>query len=264
MLTIRHLSVDYFRRGETVHAVRDVSLSVDDGEAVGLVGESGSGKSTVALAAMRLIRPNEGRIKSGEVAFGGQENLLAIPESDMRKLRGRRIAMIFQDPFTALNPVLRIREQMAEVFWAHPDASAPREIDDRLREALSTVQLDSGRILDAYPHQLSGGQRQRVLIATALLCRPDLLLADEPTTALDVLVQKEILDLLFSLQKQLRTGLLFISHNLALVAHYTHRVAVMKEGGIVETGTAAELFKAAKHPYTRMLLAAVPRWRHSS
>ncbi len=261
MLTIQNLSVEYYRGKQTVPAVCDVSLTVGDGEAVGLVGETGSGKSTVALAIMRLIRPSEGRISAGHILFGGQD-LLALPDPLMRNLRGRRIAMIFQDPFTALNPVMRIREQMAEVLTAEPERDPePQRMRYTPGEALSLVQLDPSRILDAYPHQLSGGQRQRVLIATAILRGPELLLADEPTTALDVLVQKEILDLLFRLQKELKAGMLFISHNLALVAQYTQRVAVMKAGAIVETGVAAELFRHAEHPYTQMLLAAVPRWR---
>ena len=225
-LEIQNLSVHYTRSGKTVQAVRDVSLTVRSGETLGLVGESGSGKSTVALAVLRLIRPQEGRIVHGQVLLDGQD-LLMLPEGTMRAIRGRSIAMIFQDPFTALNPVMTIREQMAEAAKAHG-------LSVSLEEALQHVQLEPARMLRAYPHQLSGGQRQRVLIATALLMRPAFLLADEPTTALDVLVQKDILELLFRLQKELGMGMLFVSHNLGLVAQYTQRIAVMKDGQVVE------------------------------
>ncbi|MFA5976402.1 MAG: ABC transporter ATP-binding protein [Elusimicrobiota bacterium] len=254
MLTIEHVSVTYQRRGQMIPAVRDVSLSVQPGEAVGVVGESGSGKSTLALAILRLIRPNEGRITQGRIFFQGQD-LLTLPEETMRRVRGRQIAMIFQDPFTSLNPVLRIHEQMAEVLRAHGEACTA----SLLAESLEKVQLDPGRVLAAYPHQLSGGQRQRVMIASALLGRPQLLLADEPTTALDVLVQKEILELLFSLQRATGIGLVFISHHLALVASYSQRMIVMKEGEIVEEGPSQILFQRPGHPYTKSLVQAVPR-----
>jgi ABC-type dipeptide/oligopeptide/nickel transport system ATPase component len=278
MLTIENLSVEYYRRGRVIPAVREFSLSVEAGEIVGLVGESGSGKSTVALAIMRLIRPQEGRITAGKIHFSnsvpsplvgegedggdpppsssptrGEEtsiiDLLSIPENQMRSVRGARIAMIFQDPFSALNPVMRIREQMAEVL------AAPTVLSDALRQ----VQLDPIRILNSYPHQLSGGQRQRVLIATALLARPQILLADEPTTALDVLVQKEILELLFKLQKELGLGILLISHNLALVAQHAQRIAVMSQGSIIEEGLSQQILSQPGQPYTQELLRSVPR-----
>lgn len=248
LLSIENLTVEYIRRGKTLTAVRDFSLAVDAGESVGLVGESGSGKSTVALAVLRLIRPQEGRIVSGRVLLNGID-LLAMSEDPLNQVRGKRISMIFQDPFTALNPVMRIQEQMLE--------SGTVDLA-RAREVLLQVQLDADRILNSYPHQLSGGQRQRVMIATALLNRPELVMADEPTTALDVLVQKDILDLLFSLQKQLGMGLLFISHNLGLVGAYSSRIAVMREGQVLERGLSRELFTAPKHPYTEELLAALP------
>jgi ABC-type dipeptide/oligopeptide/nickel transport system ATPase component len=254
MLAIQHLSVEYFRRGTLVPALRDVSLTISAGETLGLVGESGSGKSTLALAVMRLIGPQEGRITAGQIEFKGQ-NLLALSNESMRKICGKQIAMIFQDPFTALNPVMRISEQMQEVLQAHAEAGTSQ----RLEEALDRVQLDPRRILPAYPHQLSGGQRQRILIATALLGRPELVLADEPTTALDVLVQREILDLLFNLQKQLHIGMLFISHNLGLVAQYAQRIAVMQAGQIVEESASQGLFQHPQHPYTQSLLNAFRR-----
>jgi len=266
MLAIEHLSVEYYRGGKIIPAVNDVSLTIQKGESVGLVGESGSGKSTVALSILRLIRPQEGRIISGKIFFEGQD-LLALPSEAMRETRGRQIAMIFQDPFTSLNPVLRIREQMEEVLTAHEGRGAkgerrtatPLATRHSLFGSLERVQLDPARALNAYPHQLSGGQRQRVMIAMALLTQPELILADEPTTALDVLVQKDILDLLFQLQRDTNVGMLFISHNLALVGQYTQRIAVMKEGAIVEEETPVHIFKNARHPYTRQLIAALPK-----
>lgn len=250
-IELDHLSVEYFRGREPVPAVRDVTLTLRAGETLGLVGESGSGKSTLALAILRLIRPEEGRITAGKILYEGVD-LLALPEAEMRARRGRDIAMIFQDPFTALNPVMKVREQMQEVLTAHGKKAS-------LEEALKHVQLDPSRVLNSYPHQLSGGQRQRVLIATAILTRPQFLLADEPTTALDVLVQKDILELLFALQKEMGMGMLFISHNLGLVAQHTQRIAVMSAGKIVEENTSHSLFDSPQNPYTQSLLAALPK-----
>jgi microcin C transport system ATP-binding protein len=247
MLEIENLSVEYYRRGKTIPAVIDVSLSLAAGETLGLVGESGSGKSTVALAILRLIAPQDGRITQGKILLEGK-NLLALDEPALRAVRGKQISMIFQDPFTALNPVMTIEEQMAEIIDQQP----------ALEEALRRVQLEPGRVLGSYPHQLSGGQRQRVLIASAILTQPKVLLADEPTTALDVLVQKDILELLFNLQKEMGMAVLFISHNLGLVARYTQRLAVMKEGRVVESGTPKDLFLNPQQGYTRELIAALP------
>jgi ABC-type dipeptide/oligopeptide/nickel transport system ATPase component len=255
VLNIEHLSVQYYRRGLIIPAVRDFSLTINPGETVGLVGESGSGKSTVALAILRLIRPQEGRITAGKILFRS-DDLLSLPDDRLRAIRGKRISMIFQDPFTSLNPVMRIREQMEEVLTAHSEFSAQ---SSEISKSLERVQLDPVRILNAYPHQLSGGQRQRVLIAMALLGSPELILADEPTTALDMLVQKDILDLLFDLQKQLHFGMLFISHNLALVVRYTQRLAIMKGGVVAESGTTLDILHHPAHPYTKELWAAIPR-----
>jgi ABC-type dipeptide/oligopeptide/nickel transport system ATPase component len=254
MLSIENLTVEYFRRGKVITAVRDFSLSISAGETIGLVGESGSGKSTVALAALKLIRPQEGRIVAGKVHFN-QENLLVLSETELNRIRGKKISMIFQDPFTALNPVMRIREQLLE--------GGPIE-EGRVLDALAQVQLEPQRVLQSYPHQLSGGQRQRVLIAMALLQKPDLVIADEPTTALDVLVQKDILDLLFKLQKDMGMGILFISHNLGLVATYTSKIVVMKEGSLIEMGTSRELFRHPAEPYTQALIASLPPMSRAS
>ncbi len=243
MLAIENLGVDYFRRGQTIHAVRDFSLTINAGETVGLVGESGSGKSTVALAILRLFRPQEGRITSGRILFQGQD-LLALSEDRMREIRGKRISMIFQDPFTSLNPVMSIRSQLEEMST------------QGLKEALERVQLDPERVLNAYPHQLSGGQRQRVMIAMALLGGPQLVLADEPTTALDVLVQKEVLHLLFQLQQEIGFGLLFITHNIPLVANRARRLAVMQNGRIVEEGLIKGFLEAPRTGYARELMDA--------
>jgi ABC-type dipeptide/oligopeptide/nickel transport system ATPase component len=255
MLAIEHLSVEYYRRGKTIPAVQDVSLTLQPGETLGLVGESGSGKSTVALAVLRLILPQDGRIKQGQILFNDQD-ILRLSEPDLRALRGKSISMIFQDPFTALNPVMTIRDQLQEILTAH-------RLSASLEEALEHVQLEPQRVLNAYPHQLSGGQRQRVLIAGAILTKPQVLLADEPTTALDVLVQKDILELMFKLQKEMGMAMLFISHNLGLVARYTQRIAVMKEGRIVEEGASSKVFKTPEHAYTRELIAALPKLLYS-
>jgi ABC-type dipeptide/oligopeptide/nickel transport system ATPase component len=247
MLSIENLSVEYYRRGQVIPAVRNVSLTIQPGETVGLVGESGSGKSTIALAILRLIRPQEGRITGGKILLEGND-LLKIADEDMRRVRGRKIAMIFQDPFTSLNPVMRVREQMAEVGATNA----------KLDEAIARVQMDPGRILNSFPHQLSGGQRQRVMIAMALLSKPALVLADEPTTALDVLVQKEILELLFRLQKDLNMSMLMISHNLALVGQYTQRLIVMRQGQFVEAQPSRNLFGHPNDEYTKELIRAIP------
>jgi ABC-type glutathione transport system ATPase component len=255
MLQIEHLSVEYYRRGATIPAVRDVSLSLEAGQTLGLVGESGSGKSTLALAILRLIAPQDGKITSGRILFQGQD-ILTLAEPALRAIRGKSISMVFQDPFTALNPVMTIREQMQEIVTAHG-------LNASLEDALRHVQLEPERVLGSYPHQLSGGQRQRVLIAGAILTRPPLLLADEPTTALDVLVQKDILELLFKLQKEMGMAMIFISHNLGLVAKYTQKIAVMKEGEIVEQGTPRDLFARPQQPYTQELIRALPKLLYS-
>jgi oligopeptide/dipeptide ABC transporter ATP-binding protein len=222
------------------------------------VGESGSGKSASALALMRLLPP-QARV-DGEIVFEGR-NLLSLPEEEVRALRGRKMAMIFQEPMTALNPVMRVGDQIAEAVLAHEKVSK-KEAMQRAIAAMSDVALrEPDRLARDYPHQLSGGMRQRVMIAMALVNRPQLLIADEPTTALDVTVQQQILDLLADLRARFSLAMLFISHDLAVVSKVADRIAVMYAGSIVESGTTEHIFRQAVHPYTRGLLRAVPTLR---
>ncbi len=273
-------------------AVRDVSFQIAPGEVLGLVGESGSGKSVSALAILRLLPP-QARIH-GHIQFRG-EDLLAIPEPEMRHIRGAGISMIFQEPMTALNPVMRVGDQIAEAVLAHagngpsgakaPPPTTPVSAQLKLRpfkdlsgghvknvtkaeawrravEALRTVAIaDADRRARDYPHQLSGGQRQRVMIAMAVVNRPSLLIADEPTTALDVTIQAQVLDLLSELREKFSLAMLFISHDLAVVSQVAHRIGVMYAGSLVEMGTAQEVFTHPAHPYTRGLLHSVPTLR---
>jgi len=242
-----------------VEAVRDVSFSIPRGGVLGLVGESGSGKSVTSLAIMRLLPP--GATVDGDIRFevnGKATDLAALNTEQMRALRGSRISMIFQEPMTALNPVMRVGDQIAEAVRAHNDVSK-KEARNRAVEALTEVAINdpAQRALD-YPHQLSGGMRQRVMIAMAIVNRPELLIADEPTTALDVTVQQQILDLLTQLRKKFGLAMLFISHDLAVVSHVADQVGVMYAGTLVELGSREEIFHAPAHPYTRGLLEAVP------
>jgi peptide/nickel transport system ATP-binding protein len=244
-------------------AVRDLSLTINSGEVLGLVGESGSGKSVTSLALMRLL-PTQAQI-SGEVLFtsdgGAARNLLQISSEEMRQLRGSRMAMIFQEPMTALNPVMRIGEQIAEAILAHPGTTqlTRKQAWQRAVEAMDEVAIpDPQRRARDYPYQLSGGMRQRIMIAIAIANRPQLLIADEPTTALDVTIQAQILDLLAKLRGKFGLAMLFISHDLAVVSQVADRVAVMYGGSLVELGTRQDIFRASAHPYTRGLLQAVP------
>jgi oligopeptide/dipeptide ABC transporter ATP-binding protein len=311
LLDVRNLSIEFVTAQEMVTAVRDVSFRIGAGEVLGLVGESGSGKSVSALAILRLLPP-QARIQ-GSIQFRGEE-LLPLPEQEMRRIRGAGISMIFQEPMTALNPVMRVGDQIAEAVLAHagfaasPSSLAPaseKQIprglkparddnkdvrgadsaqlklrpfkDDRngparkiskadawrlAVEALRTVAIDDAdRRARDYPHQLSGGQRQRVMIAMAVVNRPSLLIADEPTTALDVTIQAQVLDLLAQLRERFSLAMLFISHDLAVVSQISHRIGVMYAGSVVEMGTATEVFRNPAHPYTRGLLHSVPTLR---
>jgi len=252
LLDVRDLSVAFGDR--TV--VDQVSLQIARGETLGVVGESGSGKSVTAFSILRLVQP-PGRITGGQVLFEGRD-LLALGESDMRAVRGARISLIFQEPMTALNPVMRIGDHIAEALTVHGMAS---RADARLRaiELLDAVRIpDAARRIRDYPHQLSGGMRQRVMIAIALACRPPLVIADEPTTALDVTIQAQVLDLLRELRSQFNLSLLLITHDFGVIAEMADRVAVMFQGRVVEEGPVRQILRSPQHDYTRTLLAAVP------
>jgi oligopeptide/dipeptide ABC transporter ATP-binding protein len=265
LLDVRHLTVGFPGSGNqgtgvapALAAVRDLSFSIATGEVLGLVGESGSGKSVTSLALMRLLPP-QARV-SGEIRFSGGD-LLQLSEAAMRPLRGAQLAMIFQEPMTALNPVMRVGDQIAEAVLAHSDVQK----DDAWSRAVTAMKevgiADSERRARDYPHQLSGGMRQRVMIAMAIVNHPKLLIADEPTTALDVTIQAQILDLLAELRAKFGLTMLFISHDLAVVSQVADRVAVMYAGNLVELGSKRDIFRAAAHPYTRGLLNAVPTLR---
>ena len=257
LLEVRELTVSFSQDPAPVRVLRKVDLAVSRAEFVGLVGESGCGKSLTALSILGLLPPGA-EIESGSILLHG-EDLLAMSDSEMRSVRGARIALVFQEPMTALNPVFTVGFQIAEAVRAHRDierAAARREAE-RLLDLVAMP--DAARRLDDYPHQLSGGQRQRALIAMALAAEPELLIADEPTTALDMTIQAQILELLESLRRELDLAVLLITHDLGVVAETCDRVVVMYAGQIVEEAEVASLFAAPAHPYTRGLLAAVPR-----
>ena len=252
LLEVRDLRIAFSGK----EAVRGISFELRRGETLGLVGESGSGKSATSLAMMRLLPPSAA--VSGSIAVAGMETL-TLPEEAMRRRRGQEIAMIFQEPMTALNPVMKVGRQIGEALLAHAPKMGRKEVRQRVLGAMREVGLpDPERRCEDYPHQFSGGQRQRVVIAMALINKPQLLIADEPTTALDVTVQAQILALLKGLRVEHDLSMLFISHDLAVVAQVADRVAVMRHGEIVEQGTVAEIFRNPQHPYTRSLLASAP------
>ncbi|HTW44496.1 MAG TPA: ABC transporter ATP-binding protein [Acidobacteriaceae bacterium] len=252
LLEIRDLSIRFGERA----AVRGLSLAIELGQSLGLVGESGSGKSVTALAVMRLLDATA-RIE-GSIRFEGRE-LLQLDAESMRKMRGSDMAMVFQEPMTALNPVMPVGEQVAEAARAHHPEYSRRQVREAVLEAMEAVALpDMAQRYRDYPHQFSGGQRQRILIAMAIVNHPRLLIADEPTTALDVTVQKQILELLADLRERYGLTMLFISHDLAVVSQVADSVAVMRQGVLVERGSCAEIFLKPEHPYTRALLGAVP------
>ena len=259
LLEVQNLRVSFPGSPRPLDAVREVSFSIPRGGVLGLVGESGSGKSVTSLAIMRLLPP--GAMVSGDIRFqvnGTAADLSGLNVEQMRSIRGSRISMIFQEPMTALNPVMRVGDQIAEAVRAHNEVSK-KEARNLAIEALKEVTINdpAHRALD-YPHQLSGGMRQRVMIAMAIVNRPELLIADEPTTALDVTVQQQILDLLTQLREKFGLAMLFISHDLAVISHVADQIGVMYAGTLVELGSRAEIFRAPAHPYTRGLLQAVP------
>ena len=255
LLDVQHLTVT-FGRNDASPVVDDVSFSIAQGETLGLVGESGSGKSVTAFSILRLLQP-PGHVTGGRILFDGQD-LLALPEREMRAVRGARISLIFQEPMTALNPVMRVGDQIAEALTAH-DVASRTDARARAIDLLDAVRIpDPSRRVRDYPHQLSGGMRQRVMIAIALACRPPLVIADEPTTALDVTIQAQMLDLLRELQERYGLALLLITHDFGVVAEMADRVAVMRGGRILEDGPVRQILRSPSHEYTRRLLAAVP------
>jgi oligopeptide transport system ATP-binding protein len=258
LIEVEGLTVHFASQGRTIHAVEDVSFSVGRGETLGIVGESGSGKSVTALALMRLVPTPPGKIVSGRVLFEGRD-LMQMSAAEIRAIRGRDIAMVFQDPMTSLNPVLTVGRQLTEVLETHLGLD-PRQARTRAIDLLSLVGIPSPeRRIDDHPHKFSGGMRQRVMIAMAVACKPKLLIADEPTTALDVTIQAQILDILQTLQRELGMALVLITHDLGVVAGMSDRVAVMYGGRIVEEGAATDVFRDPRMPYTMGLLGSIPR-----
>jgi oligopeptide/dipeptide ABC transporter ATP-binding protein len=257
-LSVENLRVRFRLPGGAFNAVDGVSFSLHQGETLGLVGESGSGKTVTSLALMRLLECPPAEISSGAVMFDGRD-LLRLPERTISELRGLQISMVFQEPMTSLNPLLTVGRQIDEVLIRHLGLSA-RAARARTRELLGVVGIPGpDRAANAYPHQFSGGMRQRVMIAIAVACHPSVLIADEPTTALDVTIQAQILALLARLQREMGTAILLITHDLSVIAQTAHRVAVMYAGRIVETGPVGALFAAPLHPYTQGLLRSIPR-----
>ena len=258
LLQVQHLHTHLHSQGQIVKAVEDVSFSIGKGETFCLVGESGSGKSITALSVMRLLPQGIAEHPRGEILWNGQ-NLLTCSEDALRQLRGAQIAMIFQEPMTSLNPVLSIGAQIMESLQLHHPDMSEADAHTRALQALQQVQIPrAAERFNDYPHQLSGGQRQRVMIAMALACEPELLIADEPTTALDVTVQAEILRLMQQLQRETGMSMLFITHDLGVVAQMAHQVGVMQHGRLVEVGQTAQVLRQPQHPYTQQLLAALP------
>ena len=261
LLEIKNLVTEFSSDGKTLKAVNDVSFAINRGETIGVVGESGSGKSVSSLSVMRLIPNPPGKISGGEIIYhgkNGQVDLLKLSDKEMRSLRGKEIAMIFQEPMSSLNPVFTCGNQVMEALFLHQKLSKA-EAKDKTIELFKEVQLPRPEsIFDSYPHQLSGGQKQRVMIAMAMSCKPSLLIADEPTTALDVTVQKTILELMLKLQQQHNMSILFITHDLGVIAELADKVVVMYKGKVVEQGSVKDIFSNPKHPYTKGLLACRP------
>ncbi|HPQ80275.1 MAG TPA: ABC transporter ATP-binding protein [bacterium] len=263
LLNVENLRTHFFTDDGVVRAVDGVSFELSRGEALGLVGESGSGKSVMALSLMRLVADPPGKIVGGKIMYqltdtGGPVDLMKLSEAQMRRVRGRRLAMVFQEPMTSMNPVYTIGDQIGEAVALH-DGGTRASVRRRVLEMLGLVGIPAPeRRIDEYPHQLSGGMRQRAMIAMALSCRPDVLIADEPTTALDVTIQAQILDLIRRLQAELGMALILVTHDLGVVAETARKVIVMYAGQFVEAGTVEEVFKRPMHPYTQELLKAVP------
>ncbi len=254
-LKVEDLVVEYFTDDNVVHAVNGVSLHLDRGKTLGLVGETGAGKTTIAKSILRILPDVGARITQGNITLDNQD-LLKLPEHEMREIRGNKISMIFQDPMTALNPVERVGDQIAEVIRLHNNISH-EECEKRAKEMLAMVGITEDRYTE-YPHQFSGGMKQRIVIAIALACNPQVLLADEPTTALDVTIQAQVLDLIRDLRNQFNTAMLLITHDMGVVAQVCDDVAVIYAGSIVEYGTKEQIFHHPTHPYTIGLFGAIP------
>ena len=255
-LDIKDLTIHYITDEGVVKAVNGIDLSLEKGDTLGLVGETGAGKTTTALGVMGLVPDPPGKVVSGEILYNG-EDLLKKSNAELRKIRGGEISMIFQDPMTALNPVLRVGDQIAEVIHLHGNCSRTEALK-RAMDMLQKVGIPPERVSD-YPHQFSGGMKQRVVIAIALACTPQLIIADEPTTALDVTIQAQVLDMMNDLKQQIGTSMILITHDLGVVAANADRIAVMYAGQVVESGTADQIFYHCAHPYTRGLLESIPR-----
>lgn len=256
LLEIQNLTVEYHTDDAIIHAVNHINLTVKRGETIGLVGETGAGKTTVAKSILRILPSPQARILSGEIIFDGK-NLQALSETEMRKIRGNEIAMIFQDPMTALNPIETVGYQIAETIKIHNNCSRA-EAKRQACNMLEMVDIPMERYSE-YPHQFSGGMKQRVVIAIALACNPRLLLADEPTTALDVTIQAQVLEMMRRLKEKFETSVILISHDLGVVANFCNSVAVVYAGEIVESGTVEDIFDHATHPYTLGLFNSLPR-----
>ena len=254
-LSVKDLVVEYTAEGQVIHAVNGVSFDLQRGKTLGLVGETGAGKTSTAKAILRILPDPPAKIKSGQIHLDGID-LLKIDEKAMRKIRGRKVSMIFQDPMTALNPIMKIGEQIAEVIRLHNSISR-KEANERAMKMLETVGIPRERFYE-YPHQFSGGMKQRVVIAMALACSPELLLADEPTTALDVTIQAQVLEMITKLKRDFNTSMIMISHNLGVVAETCDTLAVIYAGEIIESGSKEAIFDHPTHPYTRGLFGAVP------
>ncbi|MGG3279466.1 ABC transporter ATP-binding protein [Paenibacillus solani] len=260
LLEVKGLKTEFKRDGSSVLAVAGVDFHINKGEVLGLVGESGCGKSVTSLSIMRLLKDTPGRISGGSVSFEGKD-LVQLSEKEMRRYRGNELAMIFQEPMTSLNPVLRIGKQLEESIMLHLGYSRKKARQHAI-DSLKLVGIPrADEVVDDYPHQLSGGMRQRVMIAMAMSCNPKLLIADEPTTALDVTIQAQILDLMNRLKTEQEMGMLLITHDLGVVAEMCDRVVVMYAGRVVEEATVEELFENPQHPYTKGLISSVPKLR---
>lgn len=254
-LVIEDLSVYYYRERETIKAVNNINLSIANGESIGIVGETGAGKTTLALSIMGLLPKETGKVASGSIIYNG-EDLVKASEDSLRDIRGNNISMIFQDPMTSLNPILTVADQIAEVIGEHEKISS-REAIEKAGDMLELVGISRSRMHE-YPHQFSGGMKQRVIIAIALACAPELLLADEPTTALDVTIQAQILAMIRDLRERMNMSLILITHDLGVVAQVCDKIAIMYAGEIVEFGDIREIFKNPNHPYTKGLFDAIP------